>query len=269
MHLPLSGDARAFYIIDLSCFIYRHFYAPRDRPRVDGDAANGVLDLVRRILEYREPGYLAIAVDADGPNFREAMAPGYKTNRLRKDQAAIDAEVQRFLDVTSVPAVTAPSFEADDVIATLVDHGTRAGLTPVIVGIDKDLKQLIGEGTIMWDGNASIWGPNEVTAEYGVQPESIADYLAIVGDIADHVPGVPGLGKLAAKEIISTFGSLEDAIEALDRPPGPDDGWLYGKRPKYKKLLGEHREVALLSKKLVTLALNAPIPPLEDLRCQM
>lgn len=250
--LPASGASDVLYVLDHSSFLYRYVFASRG----DG-GASAVAALIRAIVDDKAPAYLAVAVDSPGATWRHQLFAAYKSRRERDPamQAAIDRERAASvagLGRAGVAVLESAGFEADDVIATLVGRATRAGLRTVILTHDKDMLQLVTPGSVTaWDGNGKPTGPEEVRARFGVAASQFIDYLALVGDASDGIPGVQGVGPKGAVRLLAEHGSLDGAIAALD-----GEGRA---RTRPERLLCEQREAALLARTLVTLRGDVPI----------
>jgi DNA polymerase-1 len=255
------------FLIDGYALIYRAFYAMISRPlrTTKGEntsAAWGVANFLIRLREKYRPDYVAWVNDA-GTSFREERYPEYKSTREKLDeslQADFDRAVERIselLAVLRVPLVAIPGYEADDVIGTLAQAGAAGGLRSVIVSGDKDFYQLIGPGIVLLNpgrgGPAAVdevWVDESNAAErLGVPPSQVVDYLALVGDSSDNIPGVKGIGEKGALKLLAEYGSL-DII--LDRAAE-----VSAKRTR-EALLGQ-ADAARLSKELVTIQRNVPV----------
>lgn len=258
--LPEAGAPDALYILDLHCWMYR-FWAT-----TQGRAAHYFIEFVGKLLRNYEPAHFIVCRDLPGGNFRHALYParegsteGYKAQRPPPDPSLLERirwAHEMLEDVHGITVYGRVGFEADDLIATLTKQAKDAGMRVVIVGKDKDLMQLVDERCVMWDGKREIYGPREVEAKFGIRADQLRDYLAIIGDGADNVPGIIGAGPSAAKEILHEFGSLDEALECAKYPY---DHPLFKRKPKYREMLRTQRAAVLLSQKLVSLAYDAPV----------
>src|SRR2546426_833288 len=224
-------------------------------------AAWGVTNFLLRLLERRRPDYLAWVHDV-GESFRHQTYPQYKATREKLTaelQQEFDRSVERIeqlLEAFRVPLIGVEGYEADDVIGTLA-HAAR-GLQVVIVSGDKDFYQLIGPGIALL--NPGRGGPAVVEEHWvdqtnaserlGVPPERVVDYLALVGDSSDNVPGVKGVGEKTALELLKTFGDLDAILANAER--------ISGKRAR--EALQQHADLARLSRELVTIKRDVPLP---------
>lgn len=250
--LPEPGSEDVLYVLDLYCWMHR-FYRT-----MGGRAAHGFIEFVGKILRRQEPAYFAVARDLPWPTFRKELAPTiYKAHREPPDPTLLERmrwAHEMLEDVFGVKVYAHKGFEADDLIAALVKQALADGMRVVIVALDKDLLQLVdGERVFMWDGKWQVWGKPEVEAKFGIRPDQLRDYLAIVGDVSDNVPGVKGAGPKAATRMLSKYGSIDNALEQA-RIPGAM------KHDKDLARLAFNEEALVLSRKLVTLVDDIPIP---------
>ncbi len=259
--------APRLFLIDGYALIYRAFFALINRPLVTRRGENtsiawGIANFLTRLLATHKPEYVAWVHDA-GASFRDELYPEYKATRekLADDlQADFDTGLERvkaLLAAYDIPVLAVEGYEADDVIGTLATKGAEAGLNVVIVSGDKDFQQLVQPR--VWLLNPGRGGPAAVdeswvgmenaTARLGVAPEYVIDYLALVGDSSDNVPGVKGIGEKGAVELIGAFGALENIIAHVDE--------ITKKRPR--EALREQVESARLSRQLVTIHTDVPV----------
>ena len=265
------------FLIDGYALLYRAFFALITRPLRTGSGENtsaawGVVNFLLRLREKYRPDYLAWINDA-GDSFRTERYAEYKSTREKLDdelQADFDtavARVSQLLAAFRVPLVSVEGWEADDVIGTLARRAQAAGLQAVIVSGDKDFYQLIGPGIALL--NPGRGGPAGVDEQWvdesnaserlGVPPSRVTDYLAIVGDTSDNVPGVRGIGEKGARELIAAYGDLEAIIAAAASLPGK----------RQREALLAYADSARLSRELVTIQVDVPVElELESLSLQ-
>ncbi|MFI5308033.1 MAG: 5'-3' exonuclease H3TH domain-containing protein, partial [Polyangiales bacterium] len=247
--LPPPGDPRTLYVVDISGYLFRAFHAlpPLNSPRGEPTGAVlGVTTMLQKLMAERRPAMLAVAMDSRTPSFREQRYAEYKAHRPTVAPELVQqmTRVRDVLDAFRLPVFQQDGVEADDVIATLVKHANAAGLRTVIVSSDKDLMQLVGESVWMLDTmRDAVIGPPEVQAKLGVPPERVRDYLALVGDSSDNVPGVPSVGPKTAAELLQAHGDLDAIYASLERV----------ERKGLRQKLADNRELAYLSRELVTL----------------
>ncbi|MEY4956969.1 MAG: hypothetical protein RL409_1226 [Gemmatimonadota bacterium] len=259
--------APRLFLIDGYALIYRAFFALMTRPLTtrhgeNTSAAWGIATFLKRLLVTHQPELLGWVHDS-GATFRDDLYPEYKATREKLTdelQADFDRGLERInqlLAAYAIPVLAVPGFEADDVIGTLARKGVDAGYNVVIVSGDKDFQQLVRPG--VWLLNPGRGGPASVEEQWvgvenandrlGVPPERVIDYLALVGDSSDNVPGVKGIGEKGAQELIAQFGALEDILAHVQE--------ITKKRPR-EALLAQEAE-ARLSKLLVTIHQDVPI----------
>ena len=256
------------YLVDGYALIYRAFFAMIARPLTtrrgeNTSAAWGVTNFLLRLLERRRPDYLAWVHDV-GESFRHRTYPEYKATReklnaeLQQDFDRSVERIEQILDAFRVSVVGVEGFEADDVIGTLATAASARGLQVVIVSGDKDFYQLIAPGIALL--NPGRGGPAAVEEHWvdqanagerlGVPPERVVDYLALVGDTSDNVPGVKGVGEKTALELLKTFGDLDAILAGAARIPGK----------RAREAVQQHAELARLSRDLVTIRRDVPLP---------
>ncbi len=260
-------DPPTLFLIDGYALIYRAFFALLSRPLTTAKGENtsaawGVANFLQGVLGRYQPDYIAWIHDS-GLSFRHAIFPDYKATRqklseeLQSDFDQGVARIEQLLCAYRVPLVTVPGYEADDVIGTLAVQAKQQHVHVVIVSGDKDFQQLVGPG--VWLLNPGRGGPAGVDEQWvglenasdrlGVPPEHVTDYLALVGDSSDNVPGVPGIGQKTARDLVRQYGGLEAILNAAAGLPG--------KRPR--EALTTYPDRARLSKELVTIRLNVPV----------
>ncbi len=261
---PSSGDGRpTLFLIDGYALIYRAFFAMISRPLTTSSGENtsapyGLARFLVRLLEEHEPEYVGMVFDA-GDSFRTEVHPEYKATREKMPEE-LEASIPRcraLVEAFRVPVLEVAGWEADDVIGSLAAQASRRGVRTVIVSGDKDFYQLIDENTFLL--NPGRGGPDAVEEEWvtpenasdrlGVAPHQVTDYLALLGDSSDNVPGVPGIGKKTANALLAEFGSLDELISRVD-----DVGIT-----RARKALRENAERARLSRELVTIRRDVPI----------
>ncbi len=255
------------FLIDGYALIYRAFFALITRPLrtskgENTSAAWGVVNFLLRLREKYQPEYLAWIHDA-GNSFRKDVYPEYKSTREKLDdelQVQFDRSVERIVELLAafrVPLVTVAGYEADDVIGTMAKWGAERETQVVIVSGDKDFYQLIGPRVALL--NPGRGGPGAVDETWvdesnasdrlGVPPSQVVDYLALVGDSSDNVPGVKGIGSKGAAELLAQFGSLEEMLARSAE--------VKGKRAR--EALAQYPAEARLSKQLVTIMTDVPV----------
>lgn len=220
------------YIIDGYSLVYRSYFAFINRPLRDKEGHNvsaffGFFNTLLMLVRQYAPDHLAVAMDTAAPTFRHVLYPDYKANRESAPED-LHAQVPMILETLAaagVPQVGKDGWEADDVIASLAARAAEKGLDTVMVTGDKDLLQLVGEHVSALrppkkgENEYRLTTPTEVLEEFGVAPELIVDYLALIGDSSDNVPGVAGIGPKGAVRLLQDFGSLEHIYQHIDACP--------------------------------------------------
>jgi len=253
-------SAAKLYLIDVSSFIYRAYYAIRNLRNKDGlptNAVYGVATMLVRVIEEAKPAHLAVVYDSKEPSFRKKMFADYKANRSAPpDDLVPQFEwIERLVAAMGISSYRVSGSEADDIIATLACKWKEggSGREVVIVSGDKDLMQLVGDGITLWDTmSGKHYGPSEVEEKHGVPPRRIRDYLALMGDSSDNIPGVPGIGPKTASDLIAAHGGMEEILGAAAR------GEIAGKKAE---TLTQHAAAARLSYELVTLKTDLQVEP--------
>ncbi len=249
------AESRAtLYLVDTMSNIHRAYHAIQRLSTSTGRPTNaiyGFVTMLRKMLREKAPDYLAAAWDGPERTARHEAYAQYKANRpaMAEDLAGQLPEIRRILDAYRIPVLELPGYEADDVIGTLAKKAAAAGLDVVIVTADKDMLQLVGPGVrVFHTGREVLLDEAGVREFFGVEPGQVADVLALMGDSVDNIPGVPGVGQVTAKKWISTYGSLENLLQKMGEIPG-----------KVGESLRQHREDALLSRRLAGIPTDLPI----------
>lgn len=266
MEVELPKSPRLF-LVDGYALIYRAFFALISRPLTTSrgentSAAWGIANFLQRLLSAHRPEYLGWVHDS-GLSFRHERYPAYKATREKLSeelQSDFDRGMDRvstMLSAYDIPIISLEGYEADDVIGTLVKKSVDADLNVVVISGDKDFQQLVRPG--VWLLNPGRGGPASVEEHWvgvengaerlGVPPSFVTDYLSLVGDSSDNVPGVKGIGDKTACELVAQYGHLEEILAHATE--------LTKKRPR--EALLEHAENARLSKELVTIRDDLPV----------
>jgi DNA polymerase-1 len=257
----MDTEKKQLYLIDGHALIYRAYFALLRTPLTNAKgiptgAVFGFANYLMRLIETYNCPYWAIALDSDKPTFRHEMYAAYKANReeMPDDLKTQIPLVRDLIDAMNIPWVKQDGVEADDLIAVLTHRAVEQGFEVYIVTKDKDLMQLVGPGVRMLapeNGGALVsMGPDEVKAKMGVGPEGIVDFLSLVGDASDNIPGIPGVGPKTALKILEAAGNVERLLE--------NPALL--KNPKLEQKVADNREALLISKKLATLHLDVDAP---------
>lgn len=256
------------YLLDASMYVFRAWYSmPNQFFDVDGTPVNAVHGFARFLVEFVErtrPTHAAAAFDISlTSSFRNALYPAYKANR---EPAPVELKRQfeycrEFAAALGFSVLADATYEADDLIGSVV-HGLRAhGFRSVIVSADKDFGQLLELHDEQWDYARGLrWGADGVHARMGVHARQVIDFLALTGDATDNIPGVPGVGPHGAAALLAHFGTLEAVLARIDEVQHLR---IRGAASLAEKLRA-HVAQALLSRQLAAIALDAPVPRTPD-----
>ncbi len=259
---PVAARA-PLYLVDASLYVFRAWHSmPNEFHDAEGWPTNAVHGFARFLLELIErerPQHIVVAFDeAHDSCFRNAIYPAYKANRdpapdeLRRQFGHCKA----LCIALGLAVLSHPEYEADDLIGSAVVAARAQGFRAVIVSADKDLSQLLGDHDEQWDyARNQRWNAAGVPARHGVEARQMADYLALCGDAVDNIPGVPGIGAKTAAALLAHFDTLDAVLARVEEVPYLR---LRGAASTAAKLR-EHREQALLCRRLSTIALDAPL----------
>lgn len=243
------------YLVDGSSFLFRAYHALPLLTRSDGTPVNAVLgftNMLMKLLDDMDTGYVAVVFDTARKTFRNDIAPEYKANRPEPPDELIPQFplVREATRAFNVSCTEMEGFEADDLIATYTRQAQALGMEVTIVSSDKDLMQLVSDHVTMFDGikNRRI-GLDQVREKFGVGPEKVVDVQALAGDAVDNVPGIPGIGVKTAAQLISEYGDLDTLLERASEI----------KQTKRRQSLIEHADKARLSRELVRLRDDVPV----------
>ncbi len=252
----LPADAARLILVDASAYIFRAYHALPPMTNAQGQPVNAVLGYTNMLMKLREQfasDCLCVVNDAGRNTFRNKIYTEYKAHRppAPDDLVPQFALVREATKALNIQAVELDGYEADDLIATYAVEGRKANLEVVIVSSDKDLMQLVGPGVCMMDPMKQKYiNAKEVEEKFGVPPDKVVEVQALIGDPTDNVPGVPSIGPKTAAELILQFGSLEGVLANLDQI----------KQPKRREVLTQHADAARISRQLVQLTCDAPMP---------
>jgi len=252
----VPADARPrLYLIDGYSNIFRAFYAIRNLSNSRGEPTNavyGFLTMLKKLLREEDPELIGVALEG-GRTFRSEKFEEYKANRapMPEDLASQLPWIRRVLEAYRIPILELAGYEADDVLGTLSCRAAEAGYQVVLVSADKDLMQLVEPRVSLYHtGRNKLYGPQEVTEDFGVPPAQVADVLALMGDSIDNIPGVPGIGEKGAKSLIQEYGTLEELLARAGEVT----------RKAYREGLEQHADQARLSKELSTIHTTLEVP---------
>ncbi len=255
------SDQKRLFLLDAYALIFRGYYALIKNPRInskgmDTSAIMGFMNSLFDVIKREKPDHLAVCFDKGGSVERTEMFEDYKANRDETPDAIRLAipYIQDILKAMHIPSVVLEGWEADDIIGTLSKQAEKEDYKVFMVTPDKDFGQLVSENIFMYRparmGNGiEIWGIPEVQKRFGVErPEQVIDYLGMMGDASDNIPGLPGVGDKTAKKFIKEFGSMENLLANTDQLKG-----------KMKEKIEDNKELGILSKKLATICIYCDV----------
>ena len=252
---------KRLFLLDAYALIFRGYYALIKNPRInskgmDTSAIMGFMNSLFDVIKREKPDHLAVCFDKDGSAERVEMYPDYKANRDETPDAIRTAIpwIQNILKAMHIPCIELSGLEADDIIGTLAKQAEKEDFKVFMVTPDKDFAQLVSENIFMYRpsrmGNGiEIWGIPEVQKRFGVErPEQVIDYLGMMGDASDNIPGLPGVGDKTAKKFIKQFDSMEGLLANTDKLKG-----------KMREKVEDNAELGRLSKKLATIFIECDV----------
>ncbi|MDR0195764.1 MAG: DNA polymerase I [Myroides sp.] len=255
------ANKNRLFLLDAYALIFRGYYAFIKNPRInskglDTSAILGFMNSLIDVIKRESPDHLAVAFDRGGSELRLELFPEYKANRDETPEAIKIAVpyIKQILEAMHIPIVEVSGFEADDLIGTLAKQAEKENFEVYMVTPDKDYAQLVSENIFMYRparmGNGiEIWGVDQVKEKFEVEyPEQVIDFLGMMGDAVDNIPGLPGVGEKTAKKFIKEYGTMENLLAHTHELKG-----------KMKENIEANKEKGLLSKKLATIILDCPV----------
>ncbi len=254
------SEQKRLFLVDAYALIFRGYYAFIKNPRInskgtDTSAIMGFMNSLLDVIKRERPDHLAVCFDKGGSIARKEAFPEYKANRDATPEA-IKVAVPYIYDILKamhIPIMVKEGFEADDVIGTLAKKAEKEGYQTFMVTPDKDFAQLVSENIFMYrpmfGGGYETWGIPEVQKKFEVEhPEQVIDFLGMMGDASDNIPGLPGVGEKTAKKFLAAYGSMEGLLENTHELKG-----------KMKEKVEAAKDLGLLSKQLATIMLDVPV----------
>ncbi|MFY0602777.1 MAG: DNA polymerase I [Flavobacteriaceae bacterium] len=254
------ADQKRVFLLDAFALIFRGYYAFIKNPRInskgmDTSAILGFTNSLLDVIKRERPDHLAVCFDRGGSAARTEVFPEYKANRQETPEAIKIAVpyIEKILEAMNIPAIVLHGYEADDIIGTLAKKAEKEGYQTFMVTPDKDFAQLVSENIFMYrprfGGGYETWGIPEVQEKFGVErPEQVIDFLGMMGDASDNIPGLPGVGEKTAKKFLATYGSMENLLANTADLKG-----------KMKEKVEAAKELGILSKELATIMLDVPV----------
>ena len=256
----MSAEKKLF-LLDAYALIFRSYYAFIKNPRITSYGLNtnaifGFTTTLLEVLEKYDPTHIAVCFDHKSENIRKQEYPLYKANRdeTPEDIKRSEPFIRQIIEAFNIPILEKEGYEADDVIVTLATIAEKEGFTTYMMTPDKDFGQAVTEKTLMFKpargGNPpEIMGPKEVCEKFGLdRTEQIIDYLGLMGDAVDNIPGVPGVGAKTASKLLKEFGSMDGIYENTDKLKG-----------KLREKIEDNKEQAYMSKHLATIIIDVPV----------
>ena len=254
-------EEKKLFLLDAFALIYRAYFAFAKNPRInskglDTSAVFGFVNTLNEVIRKEKPTHIAVVFDRPTPTLRHIEYPEYKAHREAMPDGLRDAlpYIDKLLEAFNIPKLYKDGFEADDVIGTLAKKAEKEGFQTYMMTSDKDFAQLVSENIFMYrPGNkwqpTAIWGIPEVLEKFDIQRvDQVIDYLGMMGDASDNIPGIPGVGKKTAQKFIKEYGSMEGLFENTADLKG-----------KMKEKVESAKEIGLLCKKLATIITDVPI----------
>lgn len=255
------SQQKRLFLLDAYALIFRGYYAFIKNPRInskgmDTSAIMGFMNSLMDVIKREKPDHLAVAFDNGGSQLRNDIFPEYKAHRDATPEAIKIAipYIQKLLQAMHIPIIEVKGYEADDLIGTIAKQAEKQNYKVFMVTPDKDFAQLVSENIFMYKparmGNGiEIWGVPEVLAKFEIErPDQVIDFLGMMGDTADNIPGLPGVGEVTAKKLLKEFGTMENLLANTDKLKG-----------KMKENIEANKEKGLLSKTLATILLDCPV----------
>lgn len=255
------SEQKRLFLVDAYALIFRGYYAFIKNPRInskglDTSAIMGFMNSLLDVIKRERPDHLAVCFDKGGSTDRVEMFSEYKANRDETPEAIKIAVpyICEILKAMHIPIMVKEGYEADDVIGTLAKKAEKVGYQTFMVTPDKDFAQLVSENIFMYrpksfGGGYEVWGIPEVQQKFEVErPEQVIDFLGMMGDSSDNIPGLPGVGEKTAKKFIQAYGSMENLLANTHELKG-----------KMKEKVEASKELGMLSKELARIMLDVPV----------
>ena len=256
-HPAESIKGWTIYAVDAHSLIFQVFHALPEMTSPQGEPVGAIYGFVRdmlQLIETRKPDALVCAFDLPGPTFRHDLYDGYKADRgsMPEDLVSQIPKIREVMSAMGIPILSNPGYEADDVLATIARWCDQGGATCLIVTGDKDCRQLITDQVSIYNiRKNAIYDARDLQDDWGIRPDQVVDFQALVGDKVDCVPGVPLIGPKNAQELLAKYGNLGAVLDHANEVAGA----------KRKQNLIEYRDQALLSRQLVRLDTRVPVTP--------
>ncbi|HET6989916.1 MAG TPA: DNA polymerase I [Bacteroidia bacterium] len=253
---------KKLFLLDAYALIYRSYFAFANSPRINSSGLNtsaifGFTNTILEVIKKEQPTHIAVVFDTSAPTHRHTEFEAYKAHReeMPEDLRKAIPYIYKLLEALNIPAIESDGFEADDVIGTLAKRAEEKGFITYMMTPDKDFGQLVSENIFIYKpgykgGPPEKLGIKEICAKYGIErADQVIDILGLMGDTADNIPGIRGVGEKTALNLIHEFGTVENVLKNTDKLKG-----------KLKEKVEAGKENAILSRMLATIIVDAPIP---------
>ena len=255
------SNTKKLFLLDAYALIYRAYFAFIKNPRINTKGINtsaifGFANTLIEVIKKENPSHLAVVFDTKEPTKRHDIYPEYKANRekMPEDLQKSLSYIDKFLEALNITKLFKPGYEADDIIGTIAKKAEKEGFNVYMMTSDKDFAQLVSENIFMyrpaskWRGQ-EIWGPAEVLDKFKIQDvNQVIDFLGMMGDSVDNIPGIPGIGEKTAQKLLAEYNSMEGLFENIDKLNG-----------KLKEKVQKGKDLGILCKELATIITNVPI----------
>ena len=254
-------EKKKIYFIDAYALIFRGYYAFIKNPIVNSKGFNtsaiyGFMNSLLDLIKREKPEYVAVCFDKGGSASRSEIFPDYKANRLETPEAITLGipYIKKILNAMDISSIEIEGYEADDIIGTLAKKAEKNDFNVFMVTPDKDFAQLVSKNIFIYrparmGNDVEIMGIKEVNEKFEIEnPKQVIDYLGMVGDSVDNIPGLQGVGDKTAKKFIKEFGSIENLLDNTDKIKG-----------KLREKIEANKDLGLLSKKLARIILDVPV----------
>ncbi|GIZ14002.1 DNA polymerase I [Capnocytophaga catalasegens] len=259
-------NGKKLFLLDAYALIFRGYYAFIKNPRITSKGLNtsaimGFMNSLLDVIKRENPDHIAVAFDKGGSHARTELFTEYKANRDETPEAIRLAipYIHQILNAMQIPIIEKEGYEADDIIGTLAKQAENKGYQVYMVTPDKDFGQLVSENIFIYrpaksGKDAEIWGVEEIKEKFGIEnPEQVIDFLGMMGDAVDNIPGLPGVGEKTAQKLLQEFGSLENLLANTDKLKG-----------KLRENIENNASKGILSKQLARIMLDVPVEFCEE-----
>jgi len=258
----MDQPQKKLFLLDAMALIYRAYFAFNKNPRLTSKGLNtsaifGFANVLLDLMKKEQPTHIGVAFDTMAPTVREEGYEDYKAHRQETPEDIVHSlpYIREMIEGFGIPVLFADGYEADDVIGTLAKKAEAQGFTTYMMTSDKDFGQLVSDRTFIYKpgkfgSDVEILGVKEVCEKFSIaRPEQVIDLLGLWGDASDNIPGIPGVGEVTAKKLLAEFGSVENLLENADKIANE----------KLRQKVIENQDKAILSKRLATIILDAPV----------